>query len=61
MDFALTPAEQDFRTEVREFLRDNLPADISRRISRLGYLVHGREMILRWMKILHTKGWSAPN
>jgi len=61
MEFTLTAEEQRFRQEVRDFLRAHLPNDISRRIDRLGYLMHGRDSIQRWMRILHQKGWSAPN
>ena len=61
MEFPLNTEEQAFRQEVRDFLRDNLPAATSRRVKRLVYLMHGREMVLEWMNILHRKGWSAPN
>ena len=35
MDIHYTPAELEFRTEVRAFLRDALPADIATKV-RLG-------------------------
>ena len=61
MDLTLSPDDEAFRQEVRAFIRDNLPRELARSAARLGYLAHGRERILAWTKILHTKGWSAPH
>ena len=49
----------DFRIEVRDFIRDNLPDDIREtvRSGRLG--TAGQTQ--RWQKILHEKGWVAPS
>ncbi len=48
-----------FRTEVREFIRDNLPDDIRETVQcgRLGTAGETQ----RWQKILFEKGWVAPN
>jgi hypothetical protein len=57
LEFA--PAEVAFRAEVRAFLRDQLPADISAKV--LGFKRLTREDWVRWTKILHQRGWSAPS
>jgi len=59
MDIAFSPAEEAFRQEVRDFLAENL-SDHLRREARHGY--HMEKQDLRtWHKILHRRGWSAPN
>jgi len=57
MDLNFTPAEQAFREEVRTFMRENLPADISDRIKR-GLSIRAEDYT-RWQKILHKRGWGA--
>ena len=59
MDLDFNPDEQAFRDEVRQFLADELPADIRDRMCH-GDHSHAREDIQRWQKILHAKGWGAP-
>ena len=59
MELAFTPEEQAFRDEVRSFVRDNLPADIQDKM--LNGKKMGREDFLRWHRLLHKKGWAAPN
>ncbi|HUS25585.1 MAG TPA: acyl-CoA dehydrogenase family protein [Candidatus Binatia bacterium] len=58
MDLDFTPEELRFRDEVRTFLREQLPKDLSEKV------VHGkrleREDFLRWHRALHQKGWVAP-
>lgn len=48
-----------FRAEVRRFIRERLPADIRHRLQ------HGlpprRQDLVRWQRILHERGWAAPN
>ena len=57
MDLRFTPQEIAFRQEVRDFIRDALPADIRDKM-KLG---HGpnKEDIVRWQRILNAKGWAA--
>ena len=61
MDLALRKEDRAFAEEVRAFVRDRLPADI-----RAGWadtanvLFAPREPTVRWTKILHERGWSAP-
>ena len=59
MNFDQDPADAAFREEVRAFIRENLPKDMSRRVLR-GYHQH-EEDLRKWTAALHTKGWSAPN
>ena len=59
MDLKLTPEEQAFRTEVRSFIRENLPKETRERL-RLGYSA-SKPQIVEWLKILNAKGgWSVP-
>lgn len=55
MDLAFTPEEQSFREEVRAWVRDNLPQDISHKVRHSLRLT--REDMQRWAKILGAKGW----
>ncbi|HXR02682.1 MAG TPA: acyl-CoA dehydrogenase family protein [Pseudomonas sp.] len=61
MDLAFSQADQQFRTEVRQFLADRLPADIARRQRDIMTLTSETDDILHWMKILAEKGWSVPH
>ena len=47
MDFDYTPEEQTFRTEVREFLAENLPPPKER----------GRGFLKDWLTKVRAKGW----
>jgi len=58
MDLDLSPELAAFRDEVREFIREKLPADIKRKVE-LGQVL-GRDDYVRWQKILYEKGWIAP-
>ena len=58
MDIAFNEEQIAFREEVREFLRDNLPADIADKTHRGIGLV--KEDTQRWQRILHDRGWAAP-
>ncbi|HEX7114201.1 MAG TPA: acyl-CoA dehydrogenase family protein [Steroidobacter sp.] len=59
MDLNFTPSEQAFREEVRAFLRDHLPADISQRV-KSGRPLKADDYV-RWQKILYHRGWGAPS
>src|ERR1051326_6834010 len=58
MDLNFSPEEEAFRREVREFIRDSLPANLKGKVRR-GDL-ESRDDYLAWHKILHSKGWVAP-
>jgi alkylation response protein AidB-like acyl-CoA dehydrogenase len=59
MDLRFTDEEVAFRDEVRAFFKQALPADI-RRKAELGQRISKEEM-LRWVRILHAKGWATPS
>ena len=47
MDFDLSPAEEQFRTQVRQFLDDNLGADVPR----------DRQFYQQWLANVRAKRW----
>jgi alkylation response protein AidB-like acyl-CoA dehydrogenase len=55
MDLAFTPEEQQFREEIRAWVRANLPQDISNKVHNALRL--SREDMQRWARILGKKGW----
>ena len=59
MNLTFSPEEQAFRAEVRHFLADALPSDISERV-RLGRHLRADDH-LRWQNILSEQGWLASN
>ena len=59
MNFEPDPALAAFRAEVRDFLRERLPAEMARRTLR-GYHALKSDMAA-WTRILHARGWSAPH
>jgi alkylation response protein AidB-like acyl-CoA dehydrogenase len=59
MDLNFTQEEQAFRHEVRRFIDDNLPAELSRKVLEGKRLT--KDDYLTWHKILYKKGWIAPS
>lgn len=59
MELFYSDAELAFRDEVRAFLADHLPQDISDTF--FGYRRHSWQQMIRWHKILNEKGWVAPH
>ncbi|MEO9576235.1 MAG: acyl-CoA dehydrogenase family protein [Tateyamaria sp.] len=59
MDLSYTPEELAFQDELRAFLRNELPAEISEKVRQ------GRELekadMERWHAILNARGWLAQN
>ncbi|HSW20878.1 MAG TPA: acyl-CoA dehydrogenase family protein [Ramlibacter sp.] len=55
MDLAFTPEEQQFREDIRAWVRENLPADISHKVHNALHLT--RDDMQRWAKILGKNGW----
>src|SRR6188768_3733334 len=55
MDLAFTPEEQKFREDVRGWVRENLPREISQKVHNALRLT--RDDMQRWAKILGKKGW----
>ncbi|SIS63560.1 acyl-CoA dehydrogenase family protein [Paracoccus saliphilus] len=57
MDLEFTSEERAFREEVRAFLKDNLPEELSEKVAAGKEL--SKEDLLRWQAILHERGWLA--
>ena len=55
MDLNFTPEELAFREQIRQWVAENLPKDISTKVR--GALRLSREDHQRWAKILGLKGW----
>jgi len=60
MDAQFSPEDAAFREEVRAFIAENLPEKIQRQ-SELTPSYVSKEDTRTWHKILHEKGWIAPN
>ncbi len=59
MDLEFSESDNAFRQEVRTFIRDNLPADIRRKMEN--DLELARDDYVTWQRILYKRGWMAPN
>ena len=55
MDLNFTPEETRFRTEIRQWVAQNLPADIADKVRHALRL--SRDDLQRWAQILGKKGW----
>ena len=55
MDLAFTPEEQKFREDIRGWVRENLPKEISDKVHNALRL--SRDDMQRWARILGKKGW----
>jgi alkylation response protein AidB-like acyl-CoA dehydrogenase len=58
MELAYTKEEQEFRQEVRAFLKAKLPGDLARKVKESR--ITTRDDTMRWHRILYEKGWIAP-
>ncbi|MCA0209126.1 MAG: acyl-CoA dehydrogenase family protein [Proteobacteria bacterium] len=61
MDMLNDPALVAFREEVRAFLATYLPDDIRRSAARATSVFIDPDVSLPWQRILHEKGWAAPD
>ena len=59
MDMSFSPEDQAFRAEVRQFLRDRLPARLSEKVRLHQELT--KDEIEEWHGVLNEKGWLAGN
>jgi alkylation response protein AidB-like acyl-CoA dehydrogenase len=59
MNFEFSPEDAAFRTQVRTFVRENLPADIALDVRR--WYAPRMDNYRRWQRILSEKGWGAPH
>jgi alkylation response protein AidB-like acyl-CoA dehydrogenase len=60
MDFETDSTHEEFRAQVRMFMRENVPPDLARRTYIGGHppLI---EDYRRWQRIKHARGWGAPH
>ena len=58
MKLQFSDADEAFRQEVRSFVRQNLPADIRRKVE-LGLRLEHQDYV-RWFNILESRGWLTP-
>ena len=59
MELDFTPEETAFREEVRDFLRENLPEQMRRKLLRRFHL--DRSEMVAWQRVLNAKGWAVPH
>ncbi len=59
MEWGFAPEEAAFRTAVREFVRSKLPLELRHKVVAGEAL--GKADYLAWHRILHERGWIAPN
>ncbi|MBT4519264.1 MAG: pimeloyl-CoA dehydrogenase large subunit [Halieaceae bacterium] len=59
MNIDFSEQELAFQAEVRAFLQAELPAQTSEKVKQ--GLRPSKEQTVAWQKILHKKGWMAPN
>ena len=60
MDLALGPEDAAFEAEVERFLEDNVTDDIREAGRLTGGVLSDFDACLKWTRILHGRGWSAP-
>jgi alkylation response protein AidB-like acyl-CoA dehydrogenase len=61
MHMQFSEPDRAFQQEVRNFLAKDLPNDIRQRWQDGSMIFPDRDDAVRWQKILHSKGWIAPN
>jgi alkylation response protein AidB-like acyl-CoA dehydrogenase len=59
LELSIPPELEQFRLEVRDFIKQNLPADIAKRQAQ-GWGPSESDL-RQWFKILAAKGWSLPD
>lgn len=57
MDLSYSAEEEAFRQQVKDFLKDAVPADLAEKVRR--DLTLSKEDMVRWQQILGRKGWLA--
>src|SRR5882762_272193 len=57
MDLNFTPEEQTFRAQIRAWVAESLPKDISEKVHNALRL--SKDDLQRWAKILGAKGWHG--
>lgn len=59
MDLSFTPEQEAFRKQVREFIRDAMPAHLKAKAEVDGHFEMDETM--EWHRILYRQGWVAPH
>jgi len=59
MDLEHKPEDLQLRAEMRQFLAENLPQELSDKVRNRQHL--SKDELVRWHKILAQKGWVAPS
>lgn len=60
MQFNIDPDLEEFRSEIRQFLKDNLPDDLRLKEQYVGSIfAQSHEDERRWTKIVAQKGWQT--
>lgn len=61
MDYSHSETDDQFREEVRAFLRDALTDDLKKRARAAGWRTFAdHDLAMEWQSILHKQGWVAP-
>ena len=61
MNLELSPEDLAFQQEVRDFLRENLPARLVEAARRTTTVFVDRDITLEWQSILARRGWAVPS
>ncbi|WP_375288302.1 acyl-CoA dehydrogenase family protein [Sphingomonas sp.] len=61
MDLLTTAEALAFRDEVRTFLAERLTPELRRAARRATSVFHPPEVTRAWQRILHERGWAAPD
>ena len=62
MKLVLSPQDQQFREEVRDFLNEHLSADLRRAGALMTSVFADFDAAMAWQRLLHEKkGWAAPS
>jgi len=61
LDFTFSPADEEFRREVREFLARELTPDLRRAARRTTTVFADKDVAMQWQAILLRKGWAVPS
>ena len=60
MSLKLSPADEAFRQEVRDFLAASLTEELRQAGALMTSVYADHEASMKWQAILHAKGWAAP-
>ena len=61
MDMKLSAADEEFRVMIREFLDESLTDALRDGARKRTSLWQDLETAMTWQRILHAKGWAAPD